>query len=372
MRLRSLDSLRGVAALAVVAHHCVLSFPGALENREVLAARGFSAPWAWLYLTPLRLFVAGPVAVYVFFVLSGLVLALTFVERDGDRYLPYLIKRVSRIWLPFAVAIVLSVVDLRLVWRGWLPTASDWFNFTWSQWPSARTVASHLLMTGGKISLDNPMWSLVHEMRISLIFPLLVFLCRKSWLATLAASVVIGAAASRTMEAHPSFVTSASWIQTCTYLFMFVLGIGLAMHSRALRHRLERLGPRSRAALWCLAIAGLAYAPTGTAAVTQWSDILLSWCNAAAAALLILLCLIEGRALRVLTGPAPLFLGRVSYSLYLTHVIAPLWVGVITGGLASLAIAPLFWRFVEQPSGRIGHWLAARVAAARPLRRSGA
>ena len=84
-----------------------------------------------------------------------------------------------------------------------------------------------------------------------------------------------------------------------------------------------------------------------------------------------------------MTGPVPLWLGRVSYSLYLTHVIVLVTVvrllpaslpleARLAGGVAmSLAFAGLFWRLVEDPSGRFGRWVASqatlnRFGASRP------
>src|ERR1700722_1053730 len=89
-RLGSLDSLRGVAAAIVVLHHCRQTLP-TLDRSEVLHR-----------LLP------GSGAVLIFFVLSGLVLAMTFVYRDGDHYAPFVVKRVFRIWPAFAVAILAS------------------------------------------------------------------------------------------------------------------------------------------------------------------------------------------------------------------------------------------------------------------------
>src|SRR5579871_4991414 len=81
-RLRSLDSLRGAAAVVVLLNHYLLTLPDTVEDRARLMSQGFSAPWAWLYLTPLRLVVDGFGAVLVFFVLSGLALGLSFDAVD--------------------------------------------------------------------------------------------------------------------------------------------------------------------------------------------------------------------------------------------------------------------------------------------------
>ena len=68
----------------------------------------WAAPWAWLRYTPLRLLVDGEAAVILFFVLSGYVLALPFIAGTQLTYGRYLVKRICRIWLPFAAAILLA------------------------------------------------------------------------------------------------------------------------------------------------------------------------------------------------------------------------------------------------------------------------
>src|SRR5690349_12562971 len=95
-RLESLDSLRGVAAMIVVLHHCASTMPGV---RAALAGT---------YV--LRPLIVGPSAVSVFFVLSGMVLYGTFDGKDGFHYLPFLIKRVTRLYPPVVAAVLASLM----------------------------------------------------------------------------------------------------------------------------------------------------------------------------------------------------------------------------------------------------------------------
>ena len=70
-RLHALDGLRGVAALVVVAFH-VLDY--------VALPRSLFSVWL---MSPLGIFVNGPGAVHVFFVMSGFVLALASLRDPG-------------------------------------------------------------------------------------------------------------------------------------------------------------------------------------------------------------------------------------------------------------------------------------------------
>src|SRR5689334_14990744 len=116
-RLESLDSLRGVAAMVVVLHHCALTIP---DVRTALASTYIARP-----------LIIGPSAVSVFFVLSGMVLYGTFDGKDGFHYVPFLIKRVTRLYPPVAAAVLLSLALYLAIQPHPIAGLSWWFN-QWS------------------------------------------------------------------------------------------------------------------------------------------------------------------------------------------------------------------------------------------------
>ena len=89
-----------------------------------------------------------------------------------------------------------------------------------------------------------------------------------------------------------------------------------------------------------------------------WGDFLIGGC----AALLICLCLDRDRITAALVVPPALWLGRVSYSLYLIHL--PILIFATTSGfggigrlpvfIVTLVLAELTYRLLEQPSRWIG------------------
>jgi peptidoglycan/LPS O-acetylase OafA/YrhL len=114
-RMASLDGLRGLAALVVVVQHCALTLPS-LAN-QYLAPNAASPAW-WLTYTPAYLAWAGREAVLVFFVLSGLVLALPRLSgRRSDGWSSYYRKRLLRLYLPVLAAVALTALVLVLVPR---------------------------------------------------------------------------------------------------------------------------------------------------------------------------------------------------------------------------------------------------------------
>jgi len=120
---RSLEALRGVAALLVMALHALHAAPSvygspALLDRWVLA----SFVWGWI-------------GVPVFFVLSGFVLTLPWLAADGaaaaPAWKPYLARRAARV-LP-AFWLQLALVALGLALLGDFPGASTGASLT--HWP---------------------------------------------------------------------------------------------------------------------------------------------------------------------------------------------------------------------------------------------
>src|SRR5271169_1908187 len=95
-RIDKLDSIRGIAAMAVVFEHCCMALPSPAAGSWLLYIRH----------SPLMLLADGDDAVVVFFVLSGLVLAPPFFAGERRRYWPFAIRRICRIWIPFAVVLL--------------------------------------------------------------------------------------------------------------------------------------------------------------------------------------------------------------------------------------------------------------------------
>ncbi len=110
----------------------------------------------------------------VFFVLSGFVLSLPAAAGRPQPYITFAIRRVFRIYLPYLMALAFAVAGA--YWLHGIITRNIWFHAFWSEPLNWGLVGRHVLFVGvyNTDQFDNPIWSLVHEMRISLIFP---FLC---------------------------------------------------------------------------------------------------------------------------------------------------------------------------------------------------
>jgi peptidoglycan/LPS O-acetylase OafA/YrhL len=170
-RLDELDSLRGLAASSVVISHLILVLPSIFIIEK-------------LSNTPLHLFWGGHESVILFFILSGFVLSFPYLNKKEPKYRYFIIRRVCRIYIPYIVSVLISMFLMHFFNRGGIPELSKWFNGTWNTPLSLKQLLNHFIMLGTfpSYTINPVIWSLVHEMRISIIFPILmVFVMNLNW-----------------------------------------------------------------------------------------------------------------------------------------------------------------------------------------------
>jgi peptidoglycan/LPS O-acetylase OafA/YrhL len=360
-RLQTLDSLRGLAALAVVFGHCLRVFPE-------FGTRPYPGPAsvAGLLLkhTPLGVLVDGHVAVLIFFVLSGLVLSLPF-QRTPAPYPAFIGKRIARLYPPYLGAVLLGgVLDVRLA--PYLPRGHSAWLLTgnWAEPVDTAAMWDAVLMLGRHITVNNPVWSLDYEMRISLVLPLLLLPMRYMGAAGVALSGAVLWVAGLVLLSFTGLGLARAVGQTAFYGSLFMLGALIGT-------QIGRLRAISAPAL-PVALALLAWAIF----FLCWRDTLL----ALGAAALIGAVLIPGPVEQFcLLAPAR-FLGRISYSLYLVHVpvllallallhkVLPVAAIVVLAVPAALGAAILFHRAIEAPAHRLSRaiGMGARDTAHSP------
>lgn len=377
MRLASLDSLRGIAALAVVFYHALLVLPSAYDllfDRGVPITESRSYWAALLTLSPLSLLWSGREAVLLFFVLSGFVLALPFVAGRNPRYAAFAVKRAVRLLAPSMAAVLLSAGAAMLILPGDRPDISPWPGITWSEPVTAPVLIRHLLLLDDLYSLNNVLWTLEYELWASLAFPLLVMLAFAKL--PVAAAGALCVMALGVAEAR---LLGSTLLGAFTAVPHFLLGILLARHRATVLPRFASAGPMSRGVLW-----GVCYLLLSARWLLPFPGAICDLINGMGAALLIALVLSSTGAQRALSLPPLVRLGTLSYSLYLVHVpmivgtlhLAPHWmpVPVILACAVPLclAMAVLLHRLVEQPSIRWGRYLAARLEPDPARRAQGA
>ncbi len=178
-RVRAFDGLRGVAALMVLTHHALLMLPDFAGWEWFGPGQPTHGPIEWLLLrTPLALVWAGQARALLFFVLSGFVLGLPWLEGRSVPYGRFLLGRFCRIYPPYLIAMIAAAVGSILLGGHLLPGTTIYFNsLGWAFRPSWAAIPSILTLTDNQSMqyMNEAVWSLVWEVRVAIIFPAVLF-----------------------------------------------------------------------------------------------------------------------------------------------------------------------------------------------------
>jgi peptidoglycan/LPS O-acetylase OafA/YrhL len=294
--IRPMTGVRGIAALSVVAVHFF---------DHVGAA---SRPWRHAYL-----------AVDLFFMLSGLVLALTYsstVTLGAGRgpYVAFIKKRLARIFpLYISVTLVQIAFDLgRHIVRG-VPLPDTW---------EPKAMIANLLLVqswGFSNSIVIPAWSLSAELGAYLLFPVLVALALQSRKAVAWGVAAVGVALLLAVSAGGRNCVDCNGIldlidgDTPYPLMRCVAGFTFGL----LAYRLVKL-PAIRAIVSADLFAVLSAGGTIFAFCVGGHDLVLYGLLFAT----VVACYGSSRAANLIFGnPVVYFLGVISYSIYLVHML---------------------------------------------------
>ena len=342
-------------------------------------ARGLLALWVVVYhvftitsahLPPL---LSGYHAVVVFFALSGFVIAL-LLDRRREPYGRFLMRRFFRLYPAFATCVALALA-LALVGVMPLRVAPDGLGVHLALKALLLHGALPGTVEGASGSILNPAWSISTEWQFYLVVPAFFWLVRRNTVAGWTALLLAAAFSTRVMA--PLGFGGASVL---TNAFVFALGIGSYAAYAWVREHGGTLRSASPILPIALPILPLALIPIATnIGVLVWL-----------ALFGVVLSVEIGGALRpvqwaasALSSPPAVWLGMVSYSLYLGH--EPLvWTALRAGeslGLVgyrltafvgllsiplSLALAAALYRYVEVPGIALGKRLTKRPVVAVP------
>ncbi len=374
-RLQVLDSVRGLAAMAVVLHHLLLAFWPYLADPAVPPPAGRATLARLVAASPLSVVHDGSFAVVVFFVLSGFVLARVHLPRpNADRLTAAALRRYFRLVLPVAASVLLSYgLLLSHAYRNHAAAAAGasawlggWYQFapTLLAGPYAALPRAFLgtFFNGSGTAYNNVLWTMSVELPGSLlVFAVLALFgrVRNRWIVYAAGGLVLAS--------------------QDTLLFDFLLGT--AMCDAYVN------GPRPdlRWSAWPLLAAAACLACRRPAlGDDRLPGLIVS--QTAAAALVVAVPLLSPTLRRWAdTGPLP-WLGRISFGLYLAHMLVlasagsatyvalrPRWshdaaaaaASAVTVGL-SLVGGWALYRLADRPSVRFGRWAVDVLFSPRP------
>ena len=360
-RLAPLDGIRGLAAVIVVVYHLSLVAKPYLDTGTVGDA------WWWINSTPLKLLSAGTECVLVFFVLSGLVVALPAL-REGFSWKQFYGSRLVRLYIPVWGALVIGAALVILLPRdAGNAVSGSWLATTNAYSTNPALWFSQASLTRVSYNLDNPLWSLRWEVIFSVALPLFVLaakLLQRFWIAA-----AITAAA---LSLSGRIIGSDGLL----YLPVFLLGTILAVNLPALQAWADRRGRPfwSSAIVASLGLLILSSFPRFIAPASWGTNVILWGCSGAGAAALVVCAIGSPQFGSLLSRRVPQFFGRISFSLYLVHVPILATVAFLLGeqywwlvAIISLPLAIvtgwLFHLYVEEPSRRLAKRVGVAVAS---------
>jgi peptidoglycan/LPS O-acetylase OafA/YrhL len=291
-----LQGLRGLAVLAVVFYHCHARLEGTWIH--------YASLWGW----------AG---VNLFFTLSGFLITSILIEsRDKPHYFRnFYARRALRIWPVYFLLLVVCY------------SVPEWFlgdtfahQARWNLLLAYLFFFQNLLHTALPGTL-GPTWSLAIEEQYYFVWAPIVRFCRGPILRWLLLGILLAMLIVSPLVRflHPGWVTGT---HTLSHLDGIALGSLLAL-------ALYRMPISRRAWVWIgLAAAVLGFTATATvAAGTSFLDSSLALAFAG-----IVLAAVSGTgsknpvAALLRRGPLP-FYGRISYGLYMTHILVFVYFG---------------------------------------------
>jgi peptidoglycan/LPS O-acetylase OafA/YrhL len=176
-RLEHLDGLRGIGALMVYLNH----FNGAYGLEEHLPKMVVDSPLVLLF--------NGGVGVAIFFVLSGFVLSGKYLRKGAynisQELVPFLVSRIMRIYPPFLVVFLASALCMNFcsLPAQTLPAARDWINQYWAAPMSLKQVLREAVLffpVPSKHLLPQD-WTLTIELNVSIFMPIYTLLASFGW-----------------------------------------------------------------------------------------------------------------------------------------------------------------------------------------------
>lgn len=354
VRIRSLDSLRGLMALAVMAYHYTGAVVGPQDSSTILGKLGVYA-------------------VALFYILSGVSLAIVYRDsiRSADTVLDYAVKRVFRIF-PLFYVVVTSALLL-----GWLGAS---LRGTPYSFPAYEALLNYTLTFGfvdPSAYLSTGAWSIGNELVFYVFFPLIVLGTRR-WAGFMPLSLGVAVAIElyfAFFALSPDIPLEAQWktyIHPFNQLFLFVSGMAVGYYLRPAPTSDRRARGLSTGIALLGVAAFVAFPAVGNQAhlVTGSSRLFLS----AVCIVFVAAIFVRNPAGHSAVARPLAFLGEGCYSIYLLHPIVAIVIVFVAGRLRvphdvaypvafviTLALSAVTFRFVERPMIGLGREVGSRL-----------
>jgi peptidoglycan/LPS O-acetylase OafA/YrhL len=268
------------------------------------------------------------------------------MKADGGPFFgPFYLRRALRILPPYCIAIALSAMLFSFDWgRIWY-----WYAFF------AANIGESLGRGGGGVL--QPLWSLAVEEQFYLVWPLIIYFVPLRLLPRILIGTVILAPLLRIGLTLISTTHYPVYFLTPCRMDLLAAGGLLAMYRTQIE---ERASEFQRYSLYFGAACGLVFVCLAFSIAsfrTSANSILFNSVGYSlsvgffTAVLAYLLVLKRGPVFWLLQRPEMIFLGKISYMMYLVHQIAIDLVpsSALIALLGTILFSALSWRFVEGP-----------------------
>jgi peptidoglycan/LPS O-acetylase OafA/YrhL len=321
-KITYLDGLRGIAAVNVmIMHFFIVLVPAIIYGNQTPSHLGNLEPI--FFGTPLGLIGAGNFSVCIFFVLSGYVLTQKYFRmKKNSVIISGALRRYIRLLIPVLAAIILSfLLSSAGLFHYYTKTvmisansnpANYWINY----WTFTPNIAGAIIQAtwgsffvGGDIYYNPVLWTMTIEFYGSM----LVF----------AMALLFGSRRSRW-----TFYLALAVIFFNSYYLAFIIGMALA---DMFTNKAQIFETSNKTILSIILILGLFFGSYPVSTVTN--DSLYGFLNNGffqipkmtyhiAGAVMIMYVLLNSQWLqKVFSSPVAVFLGKISYSLYLVHFL---------------------------------------------------
>jgi peptidoglycan/LPS O-acetylase OafA/YrhL len=363
-RVAYLDSVRGIAALFVLLSHTVGAFVWPSAYSPLLR-------WPFICIP-----FDGKCAVAMFFVLSGYVLSKPYVMPTPRQiFLPsFYLRRFTRIWLPWFFIFLLSITAKNNLFYGasTQPPTSAWLGQFWHAPLTVKDFFSQCFFSlhDSSRQLLIQDWSLGVELKGSALIPLFIFLSPRKRLPFLILTTGI----------------LLAFVGTGHYYICFIIGVLISRYGDHWVSRLQRLNRPSKIGLLLLSL--LLY-QSYTLSVGLFGETHLAikygWVATTLGCGGLLLLILDAQEIQHFLNRKPLvFLGRISYSVYLVQFIIILcllpqvisllnYFGVINAPAlfvltilisvaATLGCSVITYQYIEVPAINLGYKLTNKFS----------
>jgi peptidoglycan/LPS O-acetylase OafA/YrhL len=332
-RLGSLDALRGIAALSVMLLHFTTDF-----HRDFKPSRISSFEWRY-----------GAYGVHLFFLISGFVILMT-AEKAASPY-DFFVSRFTRLYPPYWAAILFTTILLIALPTVGAPEAPHLLR---------RALVDLTMFQGWATvgSVDTVYWTLQVEMSFYLVLLVLIWRRAVHNAVTVMTGLVLLALCDHLFVPRPWSTPYAYVRQIMFFEHAYLFTTGMVLYKMR-----DGFKPHYAVILLICALCPIT--------ATYWPNNPPVDASIAISLAFVVYLATSGRADWIASSPL-LFLGGISYSLYLTHH----WLGqvflnradkwgmnpnlaLLVGIALCLLIATLMTYLIERPSL---HWLRQRLS----------